>query len=105
MLIVFDVKSFVAVPSKLYSIFKTAKAIYDLKVTWKVYIAFVGTDSHCGISIRSEYIVIWLEDRPRFFCCLAFYNDHEGAHKVRCICLLCIISRSIVIDFVFRKFR
>ena len=88
-LILFIVKFLELIPSKLYSEFKTLKAMLNSALVT----AFLGITC---VSEGYELLVVWLEELPNCRClCLQDY-DHESSHKKRCIGLFIELIAAIM---------
>lgn len=92
MLIFDDIELAVVVPAQLDGQVQSIEAVVDS--------ALVGACAHRCIAERRELMVVRLEYLPRVLRRALQNDDHECAHEERCIRLLRIVERRVVIDLV-----
>ena len=91
-LIFLDIERAIVIPSECYSKLETLEAVQVC--------ATISTIAHCGVTVWDEFIVVRAESLPGIVGGLVEDNNHEGAHEESSVALLCVVKRSVVIDFV-----
>ena len=92
MLIFLNIELAIVIPSKRYSELETLETVQVC--------ATVGTVSHCRVTVWDEFVVVRAESLPGIVGGFVEDNNHEGAHEESSVALLCVVKRSVVIDFV-----
>ena len=92
MLIFDNVESFIIIPSKFDAEVQPIKTM--------LYGTFVRASSHCSVSERSEFVVVWSEYFPRLVSGSLQDDDHERTHQESRVRLLSVVETCVVVDFV-----